>query len=223
MSHYESREARHQEVSPEQSAADIRAKVSASALDILYQGVILLSPSRRVVLVNRSAESLLNQADGLLLEQQRLRFTDPAANERFDRYVCEALNAGTQSSPRGDWVLAVRRPSGAAPYQVVVSALPGLSSEETKGGFAVFIDDPAAVMRPGAGVLRILFHLTGAEERLAIGLLAGKTLDEIAREQSISKETVRAQLREVFAKTRVNRQSELIRLLSHTAITARCS
>ncbi|MEO6260722.1 MAG: hypothetical protein ABIP63_10240, partial [Thermoanaerobaculia bacterium] len=130
--------------------------------------MILLSPSRRVVLVNRSAESLLNQSDGLRLEKQRLRFTDPAANERFDRYVCEALN-GTQSSPRGDWVLAVKRPSGAAPYQVVVSALPGLSSEETKGGFAVFIDDPAAVMRPGAGVLRILFHLTGAEERLAIG------------------------------------------------------
>ena len=202
------------------SSADFRASVAASALDVLYQGVVLLSPSRRVVLVNRSAEALLNQSDGLRVEQQFLRFSDAEATERFDQFVHDALNAKKDS---GDRVVAVKRPSSAAPYHVVVSALPALSPDGPGGGVAVLIDDPEAVLRPGAGALRVLFRLTGAEERLAIALLAGKTLEEIARDHSISKETVRAQLREIFAKTGVNRQSELIRILSHTAITARCS
>ena len=201
---------------------DVRPSVSASALDILHQGVVLLNSSHRVVLVNRSAEAMVRQADGLRLEGQRLRFRDGAASARFERFVDAALSSGGNRSAESEWVLAVERPSGAAPYHVAVSALPSLSSQGSEGGAAVLIADPEAALRPGAGALRILFHLTCAEERLAIALLAGKTLEEFARDQSVSKETARAQLREVFAKTGVNRQSELIRILSCSAITARC-
>ena len=201
---------------------EFRATVSASALDVLSQGMVLMGPSRRVSVVNRAARALLDQRDGLRLEGQRLRFTDFAANERFDSLVDRAISGEIVAGTEGDWVVAAKRPSGCAAYHVVVSALPA-SSFEGSDGLAVLIDDPESVLRPGAGALRILFRLTCAEERVAIGLLAGKTLEEIARDQSISKETVRAQLREIFAKTGVNRQSELMRILAHTAITARCA
>ena len=196
--------------------------VSASALDILNQGMVLMGACGRVSMVNRAARALINQRDGLRLEGQRLRFSDAAANDRFDRLVDRAISGEPDRGTAGDWVVPVKRPSGCAPYHVVVSALSGFSPEGSPG-VAVLIDDPESVLRPGAGALRILFRLTVAEERVAVGLLAGKTLEEIARDQSVSKETVRAQLREIFAKTGVNRQSELMRILSHTAITARCA
>ena len=212
------REASH----PQAFFPEFRATVSACALDILNEGMVLMGPSRRVAVVNRAARALLDQRDGLRLEGQRLRFSDFAANQRFDSLVDRAMSADAGSGSEGDWVFAVKRPSGCAPYHVVVSALPVFSFEGS-AGVAVLIDDPESVLRPGAGALRVLFRLTVAEERVAVGLLAGKTLEEIARDQSISKETVRAQLREIFAKTGVNRQSELMRILAHTAITARCS
>lgn len=207
---------------PQAFFPEFRDTVSASALDVLNQGMVLMGPSRRVSVVNRAARALINQRDGLRLEGTRLRFSDAAANDRFDRLVDRAMRAEPDQGTEGDWVVPVKRPSGSAPYHVVVSALPAVSPEGSTG-VAVLIDDPESVLRPGAGALRVLFRLTVAEERVAVGLLAGKTLEEIARDQSISKETVRAQLREIFAKTGVNRQSELIRILSHTAITARCA
>ncbi|MDE2380534.1 MAG: helix-turn-helix transcriptional regulator [Bradyrhizobium sp.] len=62
--------------------------------------------------------------------------------------------------------------------------------------------------------MRTVFDLTEAEARLAARLGSGQALDEIAHELRLSKETVRAQLKSVFAKTNTHRQSELAALLS---------
>ena len=57
------------------------------------------------------------------------------------------------------------------------------------------------------------FGLTGAEATLAVDLLAGSELREIAERRGRSIATVRSQLAKLMAKTDVNRQSELLRLL----------
>ena len=50
-------------------------------------------------------------------------------------------------------------------------------------------------------------------ERVARGLVTGKTLEEIATEQSVSRNTVRTHLRGVMEKTGCNRQAEVVALL----------
>src|SRR4029079_1502421 len=63
------------------------------------------------------------------------------------------------------------------------------------------------------------FSLTPAEIALVDKLLAGKSLQEAARERKITYETARSTLKSVFFKTGTHRQSELIiRLL--TKVTA---
>ena len=57
------------------------------------------------------------------------------------------------------------------------------------------------------------YGLTPAEARLAIALSNGQSLRDIADQHALSKETVRTQLRTVFDKTGVHRQSELVRLV----------
>lgn len=72
-------------------------------------------------------------------------------------------------------------------------------------------------IRPPAGpppaVLRALFGLTSAEARLAAKLAQGPSLDEIATEFGIHIETARNQLKSIFLKTDIHRQSELVRLV----------
>ncbi|KRR19765.1 hypothetical protein CQ14_38815 [Bradyrhizobium lablabi] len=68
---------------------------------------------------------------------------------------------------------------------------------------------------PAVGTLRTALDLTPAEARLAIALQAGDDIGEAATRLNISPETVRKQLKAVFAKTGVRRQSDLIALLGN--------
>ncbi len=61
----------------------------------------------------------------------------------------------------------------------------------------------------GAEVMHI-FGLTSAEARVALRLAVGLSLAEIADESGVSVNTVRAQLRSIYAKTGVTKQSELV-------------
>jgi DNA-binding CsgD family transcriptional regulator len=73
---------------------------------------------------------------------------------------------------------------------------------------------------PLAHVLLGLFDLSPAEARIAQKLVGGNSIDEIAIEQKLSRETIRSQLKSVFSKTGTSRQAELVGLLMGTRIRA---
>ncbi len=64
-----------------------------------------------------------------------------------------------------------------------------------------------------AEALARLFALTPAEARLLVALVDGYSLDEIAEQFAVSKNTLRNQLNQVFRKTDTNKQSELVRMV----------
>ena len=61
--------------------------------------------------------------------------------------------------------------------------------------------------------LRSHFGLTPAEARLALHLVTGETLRCAAAKLSISYETARTQLKNIFNKTKTRRQAELVILI----------
>jgi DNA-binding CsgD family transcriptional regulator len=72
------------------------------------------------------------------------------------------------------------------------------------------------VSRPqiaSAEVIRDLFDLTPAEARVAHGIAAGKTVNDLAGEAGLALGTIRQQLKSVFSKTGVSRQADLVALL----------
>lgn len=71
----------------------------------------------------------------------------------------------------------------------------------------------ASHRRPDPGILRVLFDLSPAESKLAIELAAGHTLTEAAAACHIRTSTARAYLEQIFHKTGVHRQVELVGLL----------
>jgi len=71
---------------------------------------------------------------------------------------------------------------------------------------------------PPIELIQSLFDLTPAEARVARGLAAGETLDQIASIGSVSRNTVRTQVRGVLEKTGCHRQAEVVALLSGIAV-----
>lgn len=67
---------------------------------------------------------------------------------------------------------------------------------------------------PPAHVLHGLFDLSSAEARVAGSLIEGNTVEDIAQASGLSRETIRAHLKSVLAKTGTKRQAELVGLLS---------
>jgi DNA-binding CsgD family transcriptional regulator len=59
-----------------------------------------------------------------------------------------------------------------------------------------------------------LFDLTSAEARVARAIAQQKTTEGIAAEFSVSRETVRTQIKSVLAKTGFKRKSDLAALLA---------
>lgn len=79
--------------------------------------------------------------------------------------------------------------------------------------FAVFITDPQAVKLPSRERLGELYGLTPTEANVACEFARGHSYKQAAHRLKISEETVRAHIKQIYPKTRVNRQSDLVRLV----------
>ena len=77
----------------------------------------------------------------------------------------------------------------------------------------VLIIDPDDEPEPGLALVRRLYRLTEAEAQVALRVMHGANLKQVAEELSISHATVRTHLQHVFDKTGTHRQAELVRLL----------
>jgi DNA-binding CsgD family transcriptional regulator len=63
-----------------------------------------------------------------------------------------------------------------------------------------------------------LYGLSPAESRLAVAVAFGKRLNELAREFGLQITTLRTQLSSVLKKCEVERQSDLVRLISNIPV-----
>lgn len=71
----------------------------------------------------------------------------------------------------------------------------------------------AAPSSPPVELVMSLFDLTPAEARIARGLAAGKTVDDLACYNGVSPDTVRVQVRGILEKTGCQRQTDVVSLL----------
>ncbi|MGA2055637.1 MAG: helix-turn-helix transcriptional regulator [Bradyrhizobium sp.] len=67
-------------------------------------------------------------------------------------------------------------------------------------------------------LLNGLFDLSPAEVRAANGIIQGKTIEELAVAFGLSRETIRSQMKAVFAKTGTARQADLVSLLANVRV-----
>jgi DNA-binding CsgD family transcriptional regulator len=176
------------------------------ALDALDEGLAVHDRPGRQVFANTALHRLAEAADGLQRAPGGAVLpTDPGALRLLQRALAAAA-AGTAVE------LAVPRRSGAPPYLMRCSPVPGRS-----GWTVLRVADSAQRRCPSAVFLRAAFGLTQTEALLAVALCRGDSLAGHAAARGISIHTVRTQLRSLLGKTRTERQADLVGLLSGLA------
>jgi DNA-binding CsgD family transcriptional regulator/PAS domain-containing protein len=200
------------------------AQSALAVLDRLPYGVILLSATARVVLINRSAKAILDQTDGLTVRQQELHSYSWDSNKRLQTLMHGAVATSSGCALHSGGALSIVRPSGRKSFRILVTPIHRelFASALTAPAAIVFMVDPERRFDTPIDMLAELFALSRAEARLGVLLLQDRSLDESAQELGVSLNTVRTQLKKLFEKTGTNRQRALIRalLLSPAHLTA---
>lgn len=186
----------------------------SSTMDRMLVGTVVFDESGLILRTNAVASGVLAEKDGIRINQNRLHAEFAAEDRELQRLIKMALTE-SGAVPAVPQPMTVTRPSGRASLGVLVRSVPsGEWSEERHRPAAVaFIRDPERKWQLSLEMVRQLFGLTGSEAALALLLANGFTLDEAAVELGIRKNTIRAHLRSIFAKTGVRRQTTLIHLL----------
>jgi DNA-binding CsgD family transcriptional regulator len=191
-----------------------RAKGMADSLAMMGLPSAVLLGDGRVIATNPLFEQLGNQIVSTAFG--KLALTHAGANALLSEAI---QNLNSPRSLTSSKSIAV--PSKEDSAAMIVHLIPVRRSAHDIFGRAMGI----LVVTPLGGsqtlphdLLNGLFDLSPSEIRAANGLLEGKTIDDLATQFALSRETIRSQVKAVFAKTGTTRQSELISLLANVRL-----
>ncbi len=190
-------------------------QVYAQSISKRSIGMITLDKNGDILKMNNTAEQYLMEKDGLGRGHSALQLKNSSLNDLLKGYIKEALDAICNDQRPPINALAIPRSSGKHDYQLVVKPMPIDKQKESDGApyLMIFLQDPEKNLEISVRLLMNLYHLTLSEATIAILLSEGNTMDEVAEELDIKKNTVRAHLRSIFAKTGVTQQSMLVSLV----------
>jgi len=192
--------------------------LGADLLHALLHPAFIVDRHCRVLAANAKAQELFLDGDLYIGVRDLLRFADVRTDKAFAEKVRLLCGAGPDTPASiEDLSLTLQRGSFSMSIMPVAQ---NLRSMALSGVLPMFLPEVVAlvVLRPrseatsGDG-LRTRYGLTKSEARLAAALPNGGRLLDVASRLGISYETARTQLRAVFVKTGVNRQSELVALV----------
>lgn len=145
------------------------------------------------------------------LARNRLHFSDRQANAVFVT-VLEQLRQ--ENAPPCQSFPVAAQPDAPALVVHVVPVKRHARDIFTRSSAVVVVTPVGEVGPPDLKVICGLFDLTRAEARVAQEITMGRSVEEVAASMGTTVATVRTQLKSVYRKTGVNRQSQLVALLS---------
>jgi len=186
------------------------------ALDHIPYGIVIVSEDMKVILHNETASNLFATADGIGLSRGRLALNLWEADE-FKCRIGEPLNQRDEEDFSCTAVLRVERPSGRTAYQIIAHPLRYQSDDEPPrhhGVWIVSIHDPEQRAELPRCLLRDYFQMTDAEMAVCRQLFICGSIDKVASELDISRNTVKTHLQRIYAKCGVKSQSLLVMRLT---------
>jgi DNA-binding CsgD family transcriptional regulator len=158
---------------------------------------------------------MADKRDGFVLRQDRVEALRSDDNRAFQKLLAGALGAIKDPFAGRAGAMRFERSTGAKHYIVMVAPVPQshpvYSSSLPKA--CITVRDPLATPSRPLVTLQQLYGLTGAEIRLAEHLFAGRTPEQAAGSLSIKISTARTHIAQIYRKTDVRRQSDLISLI----------
>ncbi|MEF2553955.1 helix-turn-helix transcriptional regulator [Aurantimonas sp. A2-1-M11] len=180
------------------------------ALDGLEEGVFLLDRDGTLAHANAAGRMLLDARDALRLERGVLSAAHAGSRDALQRFVLRSL-------------LALNRVSFALPPPVAIGRLKGAPlimrsfvcpDERGVARVLLKVKDSSLRSDPSIDTIRAVSGFTASEARIALALMGGDSIPEVAAAAGIAQETVRTHLRNMRGKPGVRRYSEIVGYLS---------
>ena len=190
-------------------------EVAVSVLNLVPRGVIVTDEGCRILFLNRAAERILFEHDGLSFQHNLVVASFSEEARALKKLVSDAVRSALIGGVSRWATITISRPSLQRPHEIVVVGLKvkGLLHPPTATVAAMLIGQQDVEAPTVEHMIADLYDLTAAESRLATMLMRGTNLTQVASDLGITRETARTHLKNIFAKTGTNRQSELVRLL----------
>jgi DNA-binding CsgD family transcriptional regulator len=177
---------------------------------------MLIGKSGQILFITKSAEQIIEDEPNLSIKQQYLTSKNHKFSNKLNTLIQTAVlsASGSWHSSGGTLVLPRRSKND---LTLIVSTIGGNNREALLAGqdpfAALFFFDPETSVALRRDILSSSYGLTSAEADVAELLAQGNELKEIAKRNKVSLNTVRNQLKSIFAKTNTSRQAELVSLL----------
>lgn len=183
-------------------------------------GAVTLDRRGAPISINRRATELMRDGSVLGLSPTRLVVADPGESARLRAAfagVLDELQEGRRGTTRG---LVLGQAAEAGPLRMQLCPVaPGLPNEGPRlPAVVALLEDPQRDLRPEVRENAARFGLTAVETELVCRLVQGCPLDRAASEQRISIHTARKYLQQIFGKTQICRQADLVRLMISGAL-----
>jgi len=190
-------------------------KTALAVLNHAPRGIIAIGQNGQTIHMNVEAKRILEAEDGISLAGNSIACRDEDVHAKIQEFLDYAREVGTQEGTTKRLTASIKRPSRAAPYQMMAYALP---FEKTKADLnedealaALIIYDPATGVDLTFESLKTFYELSSAEARLAELMGDGDGLPAAAVKLGISVNTARSQLRGIFKKVGVSSQAALLK------------
>jgi DNA-binding CsgD family transcriptional regulator len=185
--------------------------VITNALNLIKQRALAFDRMGFVLAANAAAEGIFD--DEVRVSNRRLVVRDKRARSALGTLLDRVRTTPDMSALPAGHIFVARR----AKRPIVIRILPvdGAARSPFLGARALLVlqslDRPSG---PDPIILSKLFGLSPAEAKLASIVATGIPPQQAGNELGIAVETVRTQLKAVFAKTETHRQAELVALMS---------
>src|SRR5215211_3511011 len=190
-----------------------------AAIDKLSLGILIVDRRGKVLAANRTAQNMLQTGDALIERSGVLRARHRDDHERLTHSLAGA--AGSKRLGASDCI-RLSRQSGKPAYMATVAPLTEAVDLASMGGdraALIVIYDPDRTHSSDLGqVLQQAFGLTPAEARTASLVGSGLAPQDVADQVGITVGTIRSELKSVFEKLEISRQSELAALVARLAV-----
>jgi DNA-binding CsgD family transcriptional regulator len=195
---------------------NLRTCEQQAVFDALGHGLLVVDAECHIRMENLAARAMLATSDVLSGSGGRLTIKHIEDAMRFQVSVRHVLDTAHR---KGSIIVTIRR-GNALPLLLAIQALS--RGALNKGLAVVQIIDPAAEMILPLESLSRHYDLTQAEHRLIEQLVRGRTLGEAAIAMRLKEQTARTYLKQIFQKTGMHRQVELVRIVLAGAIPNIC-
>ncbi len=203
----------------------LRQDALLKGLDRLVIGLILYDHNAQPVYINPTAEATIEQHPGLKLQNGDLFLLDPDDERALRKTILDTAQIDPDDSWKQSVAIGITHPDVESPLPILVTPMHAhliTSDLDYEGAkVAVFLSDPNLKQPISTDSLASVYGLSPSEAQVSISLTNGHSIEEIASLSSHSVHTIRSQLKSVFRKTGVSRQSELIKLLLTGALAQR--